>query len=124
MKSERTIKGKSFYRHGKEKSFHHFVLKLDHQISPFGFCQVKKKHGEKNVNSLLFSVYKNGVTGGTVVVARELIPLPFSILQQNPQGNRQPNGGKGKTPRAAPPTAARGTPPTAPAARRRPRPPT
>lgn len=47
MKSERTIKGKSFYRHGKEKSFHHFVLKLDHQISPFGFCQVKKNTGKK-----------------------------------------------------------------------------
>lgn len=65
MKPERTIKCKSLYRHVKEKSFHHFVLKLDHQFSPFGFCQVKR-NGE-NVNSLLFSVYKSSVTGGTLV---------------------------------------------------------
>ena len=49
MKSERTIKCKSFYRHGKEKSFHHFVLKLDHQFSPFGFCQVKRDGGKMSI---------------------------------------------------------------------------
>lgn len=54
------------------------------------------------------------------MVAPELILLPFSILQQNPQGNRQLNGEKGKTLPAALLTAVLGTTQTAPAARRRP----
>lgn len=63
------------------------MLKLEHQFSPFGFCQVKR-NGGKNVNSLLFSVYKSGVTGGTLVGHPGTDPL--CILHIAAEPTRQP----------------------------------
>lgn len=117
------IKHKSFHLDTKEESCTHVVLKIKQRLPSFTLCKVKRNGN--NLESTLFNSQAQPPWRDSILtVVLELILRPFSIVQQNPQGSRQPNGEKGKTPPAALPTAVPATTPTVQAARRRHQPPT